>query len=479
MQLALTFLDDLTPRYAEKFLRAGVEQQIPQGTILIEEGASFDAVHVLLEGVLDVISTATDEPLAHLGPGEILGEVSLLDGLPASASVRAAELCTVLSVPKAAIPQLIQEDTGFGTQFYRALAKTLAQRLRSQRSRIGTAISGGEPRALKTASGQRVAKLLEEIKTTLIDADRSSGRTAEIEPRVASQFASQFSELVLLLDETAGDRSAEPREVRDEIGRLAARELAPYLLLTDATRRCLTKPRGYAGDYLMIKQIYERQIGGVRPIGKLVDSCFMESPTAAAVRNRRGLLCRDIQRTLAESPSGAARVASLACGPAEEVFDVYGQLPKREALQATLIDFDLQALAFVADRREREHLERQVSLVNENLIYLALGRKKLELADQDLIYSIGLIDYFDDQIVIKLLNAIHSMLRPGGRVILGNFHPVSKMKAMMDYVLDWKLTHRTEGDMDRLYRESAFGKPCTQVMFEPEGINLFAECVKS
>ena len=67
------------------------------------------------------------------------------------------------------------------------------------------------------------------------------------------------------------------------------------------------------------------------------------------------------------------------------VFDVYAGLPQREVLKTTLIDFDLQALAFVADRRERENLGRQMSLLNENLIYLALG---------SFILLVGLIDLY-------------------------------------------------------------------------------------
>ena len=70
------------------------------------------------------------------------------------------------------------------------------------------------------------------------------------------------------------------------------------------------------------------------------------------------------------------------------------------------------------------------------------------------------------------------MLAPGGRVILGNFHPNNVDKAFMDYVLDWKLIHRTEDDMNRLFAQSKFARPCTRFRFEQEGINLFAECVK-
>jgi extracellular factor (EF) 3-hydroxypalmitic acid methyl ester biosynthesis protein len=39
--------------------------------------------------------------------------------------------------------------------------------------------------------------------------------------------------------------------------------------------------------------------------------------------------------------------------------------------------------------------------------------------------------------------------------------------------------HRDEAKMDELYRASKFGKPCSRILFEDEGVNLFAECVKA
>jgi extracellular factor (EF) 3-hydroxypalmitic acid methyl ester biosynthesis protein len=32
--------------------------------------------------------------------------------------------------------------------------------------------------------------------------------------------------------------------------------------------------------------------------------------------------------------------------------------------------------------------------------------------------------------------------------------------------------------MDELYQASKFGKPSSRILFEEEGVNLFAECVK-
>jgi hypothetical protein len=39
--------------------------------------------------------------------------------------------------------------------------------------------------------------------------------------------------------------------------------------------------------------------------------------------------------------------------------------------------------------------------------------------------------------------------------------------------------HRDEAKMDELYRAPKFGKPCSRILFEDEGVNLFAECVKA
>ena len=80
--------------------------------------------------------------------------------------------------------------------------------------------------------------------------------------------------------------------------------------------------------------------------------------------------------------------------------------------------------------------------------------------------------------VVALMNTIFDLLKPGGRALLGNFHPANPDKAIMDHVLDCKLTHRTEGDMHRMFRASRFGKAADRIYFEEQGINLFAECSK-
>jgi len=88
------------------------------------------------------------------------------------------------------------------------------------------------------------------------------------------------------------------------------------------------------------------------------------------------------------------------------------------------------------------------------------------------------IDYLSDELAIALMNWTFDKLRPGGRVILGNFHPRNPTRGFMDQVLDWHLTHRDEAEMNRLFASSKFARPCSRIFFEEEGIDLFAEARK-
>ncbi len=88
-------------------------------------------------------------------------------------------------------------------------------------------------------------------------------------------------------------------------------------------------------------------------------------------------------------------------------------------------------------------------------------------------YSLGLIDYFEDRHVKRLLDFIYEILAPGGKAILGNFHPQNPTRALMDHLLEWRLIHRSEQELCRLCEESRFRCPFDRVIFENEGVNLF------
>ena len=478
----LELLNELHEEDVEWIFSEGVQQNVIANTVIIREGEVPDSIFFVLQGLLGVqISAISSQPLRLLGPGEVVGEMSYLEKEAANANVTAVESSLLLALSKKKLDARVKEDPVFGTHLFRAMAKTISMRLRHSMAAVSLQLKDRE--TLDRVVEEKWALLFSEInrfKALVQKADEEALQNqGEIPASLFSEVLTRFRAFSEYLNATLGDASGEPELIRHEMSQRIKLEILPYILLTETAERMYSKPRGYAGDYFTIQLIYENKPSGTGRIGPLMDACFQDEPAAKAVRNRRYLLLDEIQRTFNEKEGSVVRVTSMACGPAAEVFDCIASLDDPAKIDATLVDIDMQALAFVSDRIERSRLKRYVKPVFGNLVYLATGRQKLDIPEQDLVYSIGLIDYFNDKFVIALMNYVYDLLAPGGRIILGNFHPRNTTKALMDHVLDWKLIHRTEEDMNRLYAASRFGSPCTNIRFEEEGVNLFAECRKS
>lgn len=89
---------NVPPGIASHVASGSATRDLEAGEVLIEAGQPNDAVYVLLEGELDVYITSEGPPHVRLAPGEIVGEVSVLDRERASASVRAGRRSLVLEV---------------------------------------------------------------------------------------------------------------------------------------------------------------------------------------------------------------------------------------------------------------------------------------------------------------------------------------------------------------------------------------------
>ena len=476
MQQAITLLEQFTDGDAEWLLAVGQQRDVAQGEAAIEAGQDVDELYIVVQGLLGVFADEVGTQLAAVGPGDLLGEMAFVTGTPPTESVRALENSTLLAIPFAGLEQRADEEPAFSVRLHRSLARLLGVRLRAANSRLRVQAQGDEVR--HPPGWSRLSEPIERFKQAVFVANEEAGNNDDEVPEATrDRIVEEFHGFCALLNEVM-THDIDNERVREEVATRLQHELLPYILLTESAERFYTKPRGYAGDFLTLEMIYRNEPGGQNAIGRLIDHCFLDTWAARSVRHRRGLLTAEIDAAIASRPGETTQITSLACGPAREVFDAFSQLDDPTTLHANLIDIDLQALAFVADKAASEGLDRQMSLVSENLIRLALGRSESDIRDQDLVYSIGLIDYFGDDLVVRLMDLVHGMLRPGGRIILGNVHSRNPSRGLMDHVLDWKLVHRTEQDMDRLFEASAFGRPSTNIRFEDEGLNMFAECVR-
>ena len=86
----------------ERLYAQAREDNVPPGTVIIEEGTPGDAVYVLLEGELQITKFAAghDVKVDVRKPGEVIGEMSLLDNAPRAASVRTLTQSRLLVISK-------------------------------------------------------------------------------------------------------------------------------------------------------------------------------------------------------------------------------------------------------------------------------------------------------------------------------------------------------------------------------------------
>ncbi|MDR3465962.1 MAG: cyclic nucleotide-binding domain-containing protein [Xanthobacteraceae bacterium] len=116
-------------------VRTGTRRAIGAGDILIQEGTAFPSIVLLLSGNMAVSVSGIGE-VAQLAAGDFIGEMSLVDSAPPSATVIAATGCTALFLDKQKLQRKLAEDVAFASRFYRALAILLSDRLRATEKRM-------------------------------------------------------------------------------------------------------------------------------------------------------------------------------------------------------------------------------------------------------------------------------------------------------------------------------------------------------
>lgn len=96
--------------------------------------------------------------LGHIGPGEWVGEITLIDPGPATASVTADSDSVVLALPHEAFAKLRASRPSAGGALLRSISLNLAERLRAHSGEVLQKISGTEDRLLpETAHEKRAA----------------------------------------------------------------------------------------------------------------------------------------------------------------------------------------------------------------------------------------------------------------------------------------------------------------------------------
>ena len=125
---------DLDEQILGRLARLSQTHRVAADTLLFQQGEEGDALYGIAEGLVRIWvsgEAGKELTLALLEPGDVFGEVALLDGLPRSASADAVEDCLLVVVRREAFLPLLAAESGLA----RHVIELLCERLRESTDR--------------------------------------------------------------------------------------------------------------------------------------------------------------------------------------------------------------------------------------------------------------------------------------------------------------------------------------------------------
>jgi serine phosphatase RsbU (regulator of sigma subunit) len=129
----LPFLKDADAQVLEELAGAAKERRVQSGQVILEEGSRGRELYLIVEGLVEAVQSHEGEEvvLARRGPGDLLGEMALLEDSPRSATVRALEPTRLLEISEADLQSVLAVQP---VLLYEA-ARVLSSRLREADAR--------------------------------------------------------------------------------------------------------------------------------------------------------------------------------------------------------------------------------------------------------------------------------------------------------------------------------------------------------
>ena len=136
--LETPMFEDLDPSEIMELIHIVEEEPYQSGDFIFSEGDAGDAWFVLYGGAVEVLKRGEtgEKKITELGPKSCFGEISILDGLPRSATIRATENSVVFRVPRDAFAGLVENDHLVAYKLLKHMAILLAARQRNTTKRL-------------------------------------------------------------------------------------------------------------------------------------------------------------------------------------------------------------------------------------------------------------------------------------------------------------------------------------------------------
>jgi len=137
--IGLPLFDDLTSGELRTVAKHMTFIEVAKNDILFYEGDKGNYMCFVVDGVLDVVKQTerqSEAVISTLSRGRSIGEMSVIDNFPRSATVRAKTPATLIVLTREAFETLLVTHTQLGIKLLKSLARLLSMNLRKASSQL-------------------------------------------------------------------------------------------------------------------------------------------------------------------------------------------------------------------------------------------------------------------------------------------------------------------------------------------------------
>jgi CRP-like cAMP-binding protein len=136
---SLTIFKELDKNELEIVSKHVFEQSVKKDSILFAEGMPGELLYVIISGCVEIIKETKHNGkmiLATIVANDIVGEMSLIDSEPRSATGRTSEDSVLLVINKQSFNEILKSDPRIAAKVLMGLLKIISRRLRMTDKKI-------------------------------------------------------------------------------------------------------------------------------------------------------------------------------------------------------------------------------------------------------------------------------------------------------------------------------------------------------
>lgn len=213
-----------------------------------------------------------------------------------------------------------------------------------------------------------------------------------------------------------------PTFYRIKVRDLFRKYISQFLFESKIFTRFFKKPCGYPGDYMMFEMMYDNKVLS-EGIGEYFDNYIFDHQLVRSVVNRKDMMKGFLKEAIVNYKDvKKINILNVASGSSREVRELFFEFHFAKKINFTLLDQDSRGLKFFKRNCKKVNSNINIQYVKSDILSIISREfeesKKNDCEMYDIIYSLGLVDYFRDNLFERFLQKYLKLLRKNGKLFV-------------------------------------------------------------